>query len=275
RVAGVFPGITIYTFFGGSGLGRLGSPDFLPKFQHTNQFEFIDSVSWIHGTHAVKAGADLIMPMQNQFMDVPATRGALRFRNAFTGNPMADYLLGYVSDLQLSNVFVTEQRHQAQMYFIQDDWKVGSRLSLNLGLRYDFMTPALEATNNLTNFNPAGGGALLFARDGSLADRGLVNPDRNNFAPRVGVVYKLDEKTNVRGGWGIFYNLFDRVGSEDQLSLNLPVLVHKTISKTSGSPVFIYNQGFPSGFLDTPNLDPAAGQLTAVRLRAVDRNDPA
>jgi hypothetical protein len=273
-VAGGFPGITIDGYFGGSGLGRIGSPDFLPKFQHTNQFEFIDSLSWVRGTHAVKAGLDLIMPMQNQFMDVPATRGSLRFRNAFTGNPMADYLLGYVADLQLSNVFVVEQRHQAQMYFVQDDWKVNPRLSVNLGLRYDFMTPALEASNAQTNFIPSGTGSLVFAKDGSLADRGLVNPDRNNFAPRAGVVYKLDDKTVLRGGWGIFYNLFDRVGSEDQLALNLPGLVNKTITKTSGSPVFLLNQGFPSGFLNAPNLDPAAGQLTAVRLRAVSQDDP-
>ena len=274
-VAGGLPGITVDGYFGGSGLGRIGSPDFLPKFQHTNQFEFIDTLSWILGTHALKAGIDIMAPMTNQFMDVPATRGSIRFRNSFTGNPMADFLLGQVSDLQLSNVFVTEQRHQAQMYFVQDDWKVSPRLSLNLGLRYDFMTPALEANNNLTNFNPAGSGSLVFATDGSLADRTLVNPDRNNFAPRVGIVYKLDEKTNVRGGWGIFYNLFDRVGSEDQLSLNLPGLVNKTITQTSGSPVFVYSQGFPAGFLNQPNLNPAAGQLTAVRLRAVDQNDPA
>jgi hypothetical protein len=54
-------------------------------------------------------------PMNNQFMDVPATRGSVRFRGSFTGNPMADYLLGYVSDLQLSNVFVVRQQHQAYM----------------------------------------------------------------------------------------------------------------------------------------------------------------
>jgi hypothetical protein len=273
-VAGGLPGVAIDTYFGGSGLGRIGSPDFLPKFQHTNQFEFIDSVSWPRGNHAVKAGADLIMPMQNEFMDVPATRGSLRFRGTFTGSAMADYLLGYVSDLQLSNVFVTNQRHQAQMFFVQDDWKVNSRLSLNLGMRYDYMTPALEANNAMSNFNPAGTGSLLFAKDGSLLDRSLVNPDRNNFAPRAGVVYKLDDKTILRGGWGIFYNLFDRVGSEDQLSLNLPGLVNKTITQTSGSPVFLLQQGFPAGFLNAPNLDPAAGQLKAVRLRAVDQNDP-
>jgi hypothetical protein len=274
-VAGGLAGITIDGYFGGSGLGRIGSPDFLPKFQHTNQFEFIDSISWIHDAHAFKAGADLMLPMHNDFMDVPATRGSLRFRNAFTGNPMADYLLGYVSDLQASNVWVVQQQHQAQMYFIQDDWKVNARLSLNLGLRYDYMTPALEADNEQTNFLPAGTGSLIFASDGSLQNRALVNPDRNNFAPRVGVVYKLDERTILRGGWGIFYNLFDRVGSEDQLALNLPGLVNKTITQTSGSPVFFLNAGFPAGFLNPPNLNPAAGQLTAVRVRAVNQDDPA
>jgi len=273
-VAGGLPGITIDGYFGGSGLGRIGSPDFLPKFQHTNQFEFIDSLSWLRGNHAVKAGADIIMPMQNQYMDVPATRGALRFRTSFTGNAMADYLLGYVADLQLSNVWVVEQRHQAQMYFIQDDWKVNPRLSLNLGLRYDLITPALEATDAQTNFNPAGTGSLVFAKDGSLEDRGLVKVDRNNFAPRVGVAYKLDDKTVLRGGGGIFYNLFDRVGSEDQLALNLPGLVNKTITQTSGSPVFFLRNGFPSGFLSMPNFDPAAGQLRAVRLRAVSEDAP-
>ena len=106
--------------------------------------------------------------MKNQYMDVPATRGALRFRNAFTGNPMADFLLGYVSDLQLSNVWVVEQRHWATMAFVQDDWKVNGHLTLNLGLRYDFITPALEANNHQTNFDPSGTGSLIFASDGSL-----------------------------------------------------------------------------------------------------------
>jgi hypothetical protein len=273
-VAGGLPGITIDGYFGGSGLGRIGSPDFLPKFQHTNQFEFLDSLSWLRGNHALKAGADIIWPMANEYMDVPATRGALRFRNSFTGNPMADYLLGYVSDLQLSNVWVVQQRHFAQMYYIQDDWKVNSRVSLNLGLRYDWITPALEANNAQSNFNPAGGGSLVFAKDGTLQERGLVNPDNNNFAPRVGVVFKLDEQTVLRGGWGVFYNLFDRVGSEDQLALNVPGLVNNTVTQTSGSPVFQLSQGFPAGFLTVPNLDPSAGQLRRLRIRAVDQNAP-
>src|SRR2546425_55416 len=187
---------------------------------------------------------------------------------------MADFLLGYVSDLQLSNVFVVDQRHWATMFFVQDDWKVSSKLSLNLGLRYDFITPALEAQNRQTNFDPAGTGSLVFAKDGSLEDRGLVKPDRNNFAPRVGIVYKLDEKTVLRAGYGIFYNLFDRVGSEDQLALNVPGLVNNAVSSSNTAPLFLLRQGFPAGFLNVPNLDPASGQLARLRIRAVSNDAP-
>ncbi len=272
-VAGGLPGISVTGYFGGSGLGRLGSPDFLPKFQHTDQFEYIDTVSWLRGNHAFKFGADIMAPMNNEFMDVPATRGSMTFGGTFTGNPMADFLLGYVANFQLSNVYVVQQKHWATMGFAQDDWKVNDRVTVNLGVRYDFMTPALESSNRITNFDAAGGGSLVFASDGSLQQRTLVNPDRNNLAPRAGFVYKLDDKTVIRGGWGIFYNLFDRVGSEDQLALNLPGLINSNVTQTTGSPVFFLQQGIPASFLNPPSLNPADGQLKAIRVRAIDPND--
>src|SRR5260221_564061 len=272
-LAGGPPRPTPPPLFGGSGLGRLGSPDFLPKFQHTNQLELLDSVSWLKGKHAFKLGGDFIL-MKNQFMDVPATRGALRFRNRFPGQALGDYLLGSTSDFMLSNDYSVDQRHWVAMFFVQDDWKVNSKLSLNLGLRYDFITPALEAQNRQTNFNPAGTGSLVFATDGSLEERGLVKPDRNNFAPRVGFVYKVDERTLVRGGYGIFYNLFDRVGSEDQLSLNVPGLVNNTVTSSNTAPLFLLQNGFPAGFLNPPSLDPAVGDLKRIRLRAVAQDAP-
>ncbi|HTM25722.1 MAG TPA: TonB-dependent receptor, partial [Vicinamibacterales bacterium] len=272
-VAGGFPGISITGYFGGSGLGRLGSPDFLPKFQHTDQFEYIDTLSWLHGNHAFKFGADIIAPMKNSYFDVPATRGSYTFGGTFSGNGMADFLLGYVSAFQLSNVYVVDQRHWATMGFVQDDWKATDKLTLNLGLRYDFITPALEAQDRQTNFDPSTG-SLIFAGSGSLEDRGLVKPDRNNFGPRVGVVYKIDDKTLVRGGWGVFYNLFDRVGSEDQLALNVPGLINTSLSRTSGTPLFLLQQGIPSDFLKEPSLNPADGQLKGIRVRAVSNDAP-
>jgi hypothetical protein len=272
-VAGGFPGISVTGYFGGSGLGRLGSPDFLPKFQHTDQFEYIDTLSWLRGNHAFKFGADIIAPMNNEYFDVPATRGAMSFGGTFSGNPMADFLLGYVSGFQLSNVYVVNQRHWATMGFVQDDWKAADNLTLTLGMRYDFMTPALEKDNRQTNFDPSTG-ALTFASSGSLEQRALVKPDRNNFGPRVGVVYKLNDKTNIRGGWGIFYNLFDRVGSEDQLALNVPGLINTSLSRTAGTPLFLLQDGIPNDFLKEPSLNPADGQLKPIRLRAVSQDDP-
>jgi hypothetical protein len=272
-VAGGFPGISVTGYFGGSGLGRLGSPDFLPKFQHTNQFEYIDTLSWLRGNHALKFGADIMAPMKNQFFDVPATRGSMTFGGTFTGNPMADFLLGYVANFQLSNVYVVEQRHWATMGFAQDDWKVNGRLTVNLGLRYDFMTPAMESSNRITNFDPSGSGNLLFASSGSLENRTLVHPDKNNFGPRAGFVYTINDKTLIRGGWGIFYNLFDRVGSEDQLALNLPGLINTSVTQTTGAPVFFLQQGIPASFLTPPSLNPGDGQLKPIRVRAIDPND--
>jgi hypothetical protein len=274
-VAGGIAGVTIDGYFSGPGLGRLGSPDFLPKFQRTDQLEVMDTVSLVRGGHQLKLGVDVLAPMRNEYFDVPATRGSLRFRGRYTGNPMADFLLGYVSDAQLSNVYVVDQRHWAASGFVQDDWKLGAKLTLNLGLRYDFITPALEAANRQTNFVPGGGGQLVFATDGSLEQRGLVKPDSNNLAPRIGVVYRLDAKTVLRGGYGIFYNIFDRVGSEDQLALNPPGLVNNALTASSNtSPLFLLRSGFPADFLAPLNLDPAAGQLRRIRIRAVSEEAP-
>jgi hypothetical protein len=273
-VAGGLTGITIDGYFGGPGLGRIGSPDFLPKFQRTNQLELIDTVSWLRGNHAWKLGLDVMAPMDNEYMDVPATRGAVRFRNRFTGNPMADYLLGYVSDAQISNVYVVEQQHWAASFFLQDAWRVSPRLTLNLGLRYDFITPALEAQNDQSNFIPEGGGRLVFASDGSLQDRGLVKPDWNNLAPRLGAVYKLDERTVLRAGFGIFYNLFDRIGSEDQLALNPPGLTNISLASSNTAPLFFLRDGYPATFFTPLNLDPAAGQLRSIRYRGVSEEAP-
>ena len=142
-------------------------------------------MSWLRGNHALKFGADIIAPMKNDYFDVPATRGAMTFGGTFTGlsgSGMADFLLGYVSGFQLSNVYVVDQRHHAVMAFVQDDWKATEKLTLNLGLRYDFITPALEGQDRQTNFDPSGAGNLVFAGNGSLEDRGLVKPDYNNWA---------------------------------------------------------------------------------------------
>jgi hypothetical protein len=213
---------------------RLGSPNFMPKVQHTDQVEYLNTLSWLHGRHAFKFGADIMTPMNNQYLDVPSTRGNLGFNGQFTGSALGDFLLGYARSAELSNVFIINQRHYATNFFAQDDWKATSRLTVNLGLRYDFMTPAYERDNHMANFDPVAG-ALVFASDGSLENRALVKPDRNNFAPRVGLVYKLSDTLVARGGYGVFYNPFDRIGSEDQIALNPPGLRNISITAASSA----------------------------------------
>jgi hypothetical protein len=267
-VAGGIVGTSIDGYFGGPGLGRMGSPDFLPKFQHTSQWEFLNTLSWLTGDHQLKFGINVLAPMKNEYMDIPSTRGTVRFRGRFTGNSVADFLLGYTSDAALSNVWVVDQRHWATSFFVGDDWRVSPKLTLNLGLRYDFITPALEAENNQLNFDPAGSGSVFAATDGSLEDRGLVRPDTNNFAPRVGLVYQVSDTLVLRGGYGIFYNMFDRIGSEDQLALNPPGLINNSLSTSSTTtPLFFLRDGFPANFLDPSQLD-----YRRIRLRAADQD---
>ncbi len=113
---------------------------------------------------------------------------------------------------------------------------------------------------------------MVLAKDGSLASRALVNPDKHNFAPRVGLAYQINPKTVWRMGYGIFYALFDRIGSEDQLALNPPNFINNNISVggTATAPVFLLKNGFPSNYLD-PN---APGLLTRVRVRAANPDAP-
>ena len=267
--SGGVTGMLIDGFFGS--VSKIGSPNFAPKFQHTRQYEFLNTLSWLKGDHQFKFGIDILAPMKNEYMDVPGMRGDLRFRNTFTGNAVGDFLLGYVSDSLLTTPYVVDQRHWATSFFVQDDWKLSSKLSLNLGLRYDFITPALEAENRQANFDPSTG-TLVNAKDGSLADRGLVEPDKNNFAPRVGIVYQVSDSMVVRGGYGIFYNLFDRIGSEDQIALNpgngLISLSPPTATVASG-PHFLLRNGFPAGYLDPSRID-----ISRAVIRGADRDSP-
>jgi outer membrane receptor protein involved in Fe transport len=247
-VAGGIVGVDI------SGHVRLGSPNFMPKYQHTDQVQYLDTLTWLRGGHTMKFGADIMAPMNNEYLDIPSTRGNLQFSGQFTGNAVADFMLGWARTAELSNVHVVNQRRYAYAFFVQDDWRVNNRLTLNLGLRYDFMSPAYERDNRMANFDPAAG-ALVFASDGSLEDRALAQPDRNNFAPRIGVVYRFDDRTVVRGGYGAFYNALDRIGSEDQLALNPPGLRNINQQTTSATtPVLVMRNGFPAGYLDPSNI---------------------
>jgi len=250
---------------GQSGFDRLGSPDFLPKSQVTNQFQWSDTLNVSYGAHQLKFGVDLRAPMRNIYLDVPGLRGSFNFDGNRTGIGVADFLLGYPSGAQLTNLAVVDSRLKMISGFFQDDWKITPKLTLNLGLRYDFATWPYEGANRLTNLDPTTG--LKFTPANSAFGKSLVKPDKNNFAPRLGMVYQFTPKTLVRAGYGRFYMLFERAGSEDQLALNLPYLVNNVVTAATTSQT-ANNMRLVTGF--NLSLNPSAVDPTLVRLRAVN-----
>ncbi len=269
--SGGIPGIIISALGGTtqpggqSGFDRLGSPDFLPKSQATNQFQWADTVSFSSGAHQMKFGADVRGPIRNIYLDVPGLRGSFSFNGNRTGIGLADFLLGYPSGAQLTNPAIVDFRMKMFSGFFQDDWKVTPKLTLNLGLRYDYATWPYEGADRLTNLDPLTG--LRFTPANSAVGRSLVKPDKNNFAPRLGVAYQLTSQTVVRAGYGRFYMLFERAGSEDQLGLNLPYLVNNVVSAGPNNTT-ANNIRLQTGF--NLSLDPSAVNPITVRLRAVN-----
>jgi hypothetical protein len=255
---------------GQSGFNRIGSPDFLPKFQKTNQFQWTDTVNLSYGAHQFKFGGEIRGPMRNIYQDVPAIRGQFSFNGGRTGVGLADFLLGYPQQEQLTNPAVVDQRLRMFSGFFQDDWKFTPRLTVNLGLRYDYATWPLEGRDRMTNLDPATG--KKFTPADSQFGRGLVEPDRNNFAPRIGLAYQLTPKTVVRAGYGRFFMTFERAGSEDQLALNLPFLVNNLVVAANNNST-AGNARLASGF--NLSLDPNAilsdvTKVRGVRLRAIN-----
>jgi len=259
--------------------GFLGSPDFLPKQQVPMLYQYNDSLSWTRGQHNLKFGATLYLPMRNLFQDEPGMRGDLTFNGVFSGlgtasakgttngRDYADGLFGATQYTQLTNVYFVDQRLWMASGFFEDDWKATPRLTLNLGLRYDFATPAMEGKNRIANFDPTGSGSLRFATSGSVGDRSLMDPKVTNFGPRFGVSYAVTDKTVLRGGYGVYYTVFERFGSEDQLALNPPFLINKTQASTTQS-VITPEVGFPSDFLDPSTID--FNNLQAFHIRALN-----
>ena len=160
-------------------------------------------------------------------------------------------------------MLVANLRRNMHFAYMQDDWRATSRLTLNLGLRYEFSTPYWEKDNVLSNFDPATN-AMVIAKDGSISDRALVNPDRNNFGPRLGFAYTLTPRTVIRGGYGVSYVHFSRAGGGDLLPINGPQVINAVVNKTvPTAPTFVpAEQGYPAGLADPSQFNPLTANIT-------------
>jgi outer membrane receptor protein involved in Fe transport len=182
------------------------------------------SVSLQRGSHLLKTGGEWRLIRGNFFRNlnpsgsfsfVPNQTGGPNVNTPTSGFALASLLFGYGSGSLASNTGVSIQNVYYGLY-LQDDWRVNSRLTLNLGLRWEYESPRTERYDRTTRgfafgtpspvqvpgLNLTGG--LLYAGVGG-ADRGIYAPDRNNFAPRIGFAYRLTEKMALRGGYALSY----------------------------------------------------------------------
>jgi hypothetical protein len=260
---------------GVSGWTVWGRQNSNPQFQDPSVFNPRINYSWIQGRQSFRTGYEY-QAIATQIDDFNPKYGRDTYGGSFSRPSgaaadaatfsLADFMFGARSAYSIINPFLANLRQRMHFAYLQDDYKVNSHLTLNLGLRYEFGTPQWEKDNFLTNFDPATN-TLIKATDGSIADRALVNPDKNNFAPRLGVAYAIDGKTVVRGGYGMSYIHFNRMGGENLLSFNGPHVVGVNITQqpsqgfctATQSPTTCFRttqQGYPEGVTVPANFNP-------------------
>jgi hypothetical protein len=190
--------------FAPSGYQQIGSPTNTASDFSTTVTEVADSLTWLRGRHTVKTGLDWRWERLN-VIQPPWPTGSFAFTTvgsdlpgvANTGNAFASFLLGQVQtfNIDLQQTDIRERAH-FQEYFIQDDWKVSDRLTLNPGLRYTLNFPSTEINGQTAVFN-------LQTQQLEYPGKNPVRPlKKNNFGPRFGAVYRLTDRTILSSGYG-------------------------------------------------------------------------
>lgn len=191
-----------------------------------------DNVSWVRAKHTLKTGFDF------QYLDIPTYaalqgRGAFAFSGVFTqnpqrrpgsGSPVADMLLGYPNSITIGTPSDANERARNYYFYIQDDWTVNARLTINFGIRYEITAPFYDANDKLANLVTDPG--PLYAQYVTAGDprlpRSLQYLDKNNFAPRLGFAYRAPGGIVLRGGAGIFFAQDEGFGVSQRITNNPP-----------------------------------------------------
>jgi hypothetical protein len=254
--------------------GLAGSPLIVdPGYTYTVQANLAQQ----RGRHVLKYGTDLRLLYGNFFRNTNPS-GSFSYSNAWsngpradtpagnTGFPMASFLMGLGGGSLESNTGVSILNKYYAL-FLQDDFRVNTKLTLNLGLRWEYETPRTERYNRTTRGFDRGAasplrapgltlrGGLRYAGQDGLA-RGIYEPDRNNFAPRLGFAYSLTQKTILRGGYALHY--IPVVGSVDAVGYSTTTTV--VTSEDGITPKDRLSNPFPTGLL--PAVGNALGLST-------------
>ena len=217
-----------------------------PRERSNGILQVVDNLSWQRGTHFIKMGAD-IARRKVTFNQARDPRGTFGFDGIYTGSAFADFMLGYVRTASLNPaVTVTDLTNFWQAYYFNDDWKVSSRLTINYGARYDYFGKMVQSDDKFVNIEQNGLQPAGFAgpKD-SRYGRGLLQPDRNNFSPRIGFAYQpaFVKDAVIRGGYGIYYT--------PQIS-NAIFAMAEGAQATAGANVIGNIAGAPNLFFSNP-----------------------
>ncbi len=204
-----------------TGWAALGSQNNVWQTPVDNIFQFAPALTWIRGTHSLKAGMELRKNQYNNFNGNSNYAGLYNFNgnlkspSSTSGSPinsLADLLFGAITNAAYAVPQPEIARRNYNLaFFLQDDWKVSRKLTLNLGLRQDYEAPQTTANGVYSRVDPFTGKLLVAGRN-SDASLGL-HPPLFNFGPRAGFAYALDSKTVVRSAFGMFfYQLFSNLG---------------------------------------------------------------
>jgi hypothetical protein len=265
RIAGGLPTQVI------SGYSDLGRQATNPQWQYPIVYNPKVNFTWTLGAHSFKTGYEF-QRIDTEVQDVNPLYGRDTYNGRFSQPAgaassdlynLADFMLGLRAQYALSSVLVAHLRRNMQFAYVQDDWRAASRLTLNLGARYEYSTPYWEKDNILSNFDPATN-SMIPARSGSTFDRARIRPDRNNFGPRVGFAYTVAPATVIRGGYGISYVHFSRAGGGDVLPINGPQVVNAVVNQTvPTAPTFVpAERGYPAGLADPSQFNPLTANVT-------------
>ena len=250
----------------------------LPEIIPQNTWEANDTVSYVRGAHSFRFGFDVIHNGFG-FFQLAAPSGSLSFSGVYTNNPasssggngFADFLLGLPANSSKSAApdGVPYNSYTEYGAFAQDQWRVNSRLTVNLGLRYDVFTPDKERHNRQSDFFLGAGSTLALAGQNGISAT-ILDTQYHNFSPRVGLAYRVGDRTVVRAAYGLFYFDEQGVGGSTRLFINNPFAAQYGVSCSSTSPCLHTDTGIPNTpsannlptvvYQPSPNLTPNVQQ---------------
>jgi hypothetical protein len=270
------PEVTGIPPFQVSGVNAIGSAYYRPQYQVAQTYQLLDSLYWLKGRHSFQFGYEYHQDALN-FFDIQAPQGIIYTNGIYTntsGFGVGDLLLGNVSQLILGTTNEINNYVRGNSVYAQDTWRMSDKFTVNYGIRYELYPPFwLNREGRTANFScgalaypaciasgpPANGGTVLTAASGQgwYGDT-RMNPDRTAFAPRIGLAYHPFERITLRGGYGIFHQFINRIGSESLLQQNPPYLGSWNIAQSAGSTIPVFQLDSPTGMNSSAYLSPTS-----------------